>query len=70
MAMGTRKQRTRQEALWYHAEIAEAPGHPFYPRLNRILDESGFKAFCEERCRNFYHEKLGRPSLAPACVSG
>jgi transposase len=65
MAMGTRKQRGRQEPLWYHAEIAEAPGHPFYQRLNRILDEAGFDTFCEQSCREFYHEKLGRPSLAP-----
>ena len=63
MAMGIRKE--RQEALWYRAELAEAPGHPFYQRLNRVLEQSGFDHFCEEQCREFYHEKLGRPSLAP-----
>jgi len=25
--------------------------------------------FCEARCRQFYHEKLGRPSLAPAGIT-
>jgi transposase len=30
-----------------------------------VLDQAGFDAFCEERCRRFYHTKLGRPSLAP-----
>ncbi len=65
MAMGTRKQRERQEPLWYRAELAEAPGHPFYRRLNRILEQAGFDRYCEEQCRDFYHEKLGRPSLAP-----
>jgi transposase len=65
MAMGTRKGRERQVALWYGSEIAEPPGHPFYGRLNAILKASGFDAFCEECCRQFYHEKLGRPSLAP-----
>jgi transposase len=65
MAMGTRKQRERQEPLWYQSELPEAPGHPFYQRLNRLLDEEGFDRFCEGRCRRFYHEKLGRPSLAP-----
>jgi transposase len=65
MAMGTKKQRERQEPLWYRAELAEAPGHPFYQRLNRVLVQAGFDRFCEERCRDFYHEKLGRPSLAP-----
>ena len=65
MAMGTRKQRERQEALWYRAELAEAPGHPFYQRLNRALEAGGFDRFCEEQCRRFYAEKLGRPSLVP-----
>ena len=65
MAMGTRKQRERQEPLWYRAELAEAPGHPFYRRLNRVLEQAGFDRYCEEQCRDFYHEKLGRPSLAP-----
>jgi transposase len=65
MAMGTRKQRERQEPLWYRAELAEAPGHPFYRRLNRVLEQAGFDRYCEGQCRDFYHEKLGRPSLAP-----
>ena len=65
MAMGTRRQRQRQEELWYRRDLAEAPGHPFYRRLNEVLDQAGFDEFCEARCRKFYHEKLGRPSLAP-----
>ena len=65
MAMGTRKQRQRQEGLWYDTELATAPGHPFYKRLNEILDGAGFDAFCESHCTCFYHQKLGRPSLAP-----
>lgn len=65
MAMGTRKKRERQEPLWYRSELPEAPGHPFYRRLNQVLDRAGFDGFCEQRCRRFYHEKLGRPSLAP-----
>src|SRR3989441_8135102 len=65
MAMGTRKQRQRQEGLWYRSELPEAPGHPFYQRLNQVLDKAGFDEFCESRCRKFYHEKLGRPSLVP-----
>jgi transposase len=65
MAMGTRKQRERQEGLWYRAELPTAPGHPFYRRLNEVLDKAGFDRFCETNCAEFYHEKLGRPSLAP-----
>jgi hypothetical protein len=31
MAMGTRKQREKQEGIWIaHTELAAAPGHPFY----------------------------------------
>lgn len=65
MAMGTRKQRERQEELWYRGDLAEAPGHPFYRGLNDALEQAGFDHFCETRCRKFYHERLGRPSLAP-----
>jgi transposase len=65
MAMGTRKHRERQESLWYRAELAEAPGHPFYRKLDQVLQAAGFDAFCEEQCRSFYAEKAGRPSLAP-----
>src|SRR5258708_17102643 len=65
MAMGRRKQRERQEPLWYRTELAEAPGHPFYRRLNQVLEKAGFDPYCEQRCREHYHESLGRPSLAP-----
>ena len=63
--MGTRKKRERQEPLWYGGELPTAPGHPFYSRLNVILDQSGFDRFCEQSCIRFYHRKLGRPSLPP-----
>src|ERR1035441_4729001 len=65
MAMGTRRRRQRQEELWYRRDLAEAPGHPFYRRLNEVLEQAEFDEFCETRCSKFYHEKLGRPSLAP-----
>jgi transposase len=65
MAMGTRKSRERQEALWYGGELPSAPGHPFYKRLNDILEKAGFDHFCEKSCAGFYHARLGRPSLPP-----
>jgi transposase len=65
MAMGTRKKRERQETLWFGGELPETPGHPFYNRLNEILDQAGFDRFCEACCAGFYHQKLGRPSLPP-----
>ena len=40
-------------------------GNPFYERLNRVLDETGFDAFVEGQCAKFYADGVGRPSLAP-----
>jgi transposase len=65
MAMGTKQDRQQQEELFYAREQAEAPGHPFYQRLNQVLEQADFDQFCEDHCRKFYHSKLGRPSLAP-----
>src|ERR1700723_2219650 len=65
MAMGTRKKRERQESLWYGGELPAAPGHPFYGRLNGVLEKADFDHFCEKSFAGFYHAKLGRPSLAP-----
>src|SRR5664279_84348 len=65
MAMGTRKKRERQDTLWYGGELPAPPGHPFYSRLNEVLDKAGFDRFCEDNCAAFYHGKLGRPSLPP-----
>ena len=66
MAMGTRKQREKQEGLWIaHTELASAPGHPFYQRLNELLEAERFDEFVEGRCARFYAAKYGRPSLTP-----
>ena len=66
MAMGTRKQREKQEGLWIaHTELASAPGHPFYQRLNELLEGEYFDEFVEKRCAKFYAAKYGRPSLTP-----
>ena len=66
MAMGTRRQQERQEGLWIAtAALPRTAGHPFYERLNELLEEAGFDAYVEERCRKFYAAKMGRPSLAP-----
>lgn len=66
MAMGTRRDRQRQEDLWItHAELATAPGHPFYQRLNELLDKEKFDEFAEKECAEFYADKNGRPSLTP-----
>jgi transposase len=62
--MGTRE--TDQPPLWIAAaDLPASPGHPFYARLNAILDEHGFDQFVEGRCRQFYAPVMGRPSLPP-----
>ena len=45
--------------------LARPASHPFYERLNRLLDESGFDEFVEQLCQPFYAETMGRPGLAP-----
>jgi transposase len=65
MAMGTRKGRERQEEIWYRSEVAEAPGHPFYRKLEAKLKEAGFDRFCEQECKRYYADGVGRPSLVP-----
>src|SRR5919199_5271744 len=66
MSMGTRKSRQRQQQLWVmHTELASGPGHPFYARLNELLDQEKFDDFAEAACASFYDERNGRPSLPP-----
>lgn len=64
MALGKRKR--RQESMWVTAsDLPKGPGHPFYERLNRVLDEAGFDRFAEKRCAGFYAGQVGRPGLLP-----
>src|SRR5438128_12659277 len=66
MAMGTHKDREAQEELWVpHTALPQGASHPFYQRLNQLLEECRFDEFVEGRCRRFYAAKRGRPSLAP-----
>lgn len=65
MAMGKRK-REQQRDFWVPtAALPQTPGHPFYERVNQILDSCGFDDFVEGICRPFYAKKMGRPSLPP-----
>ena len=64
--MGKRRRRARQPSMWVaSADLPRGGGHPFYERLNRVLDEAGFDAFVERECATFYADGVGRPSLAP-----
>jgi transposase len=64
MAMG--KRTSEQAPMWIPTtDLPVSPGHPFYARLNAILDAAGFDRFVEEQCRSFYAPVMGRPSLPP-----
>ncbi|GAC1667883.1 MAG: transposase [Candidatus Dormibacteraceae bacterium] len=66
MAMGRRKDRARTPGLWIATnELPRTGGHPFYQRLNQVLDAHGFDAFVEGQCAPFYAGTVGRPSLTP-----
>ena len=66
MAMGKRRRRARQASMWVStSDLPRSAAHPFYHRLNRILDDAGFDAFVEAQCARFYADGVGRPSLAP-----
>ena len=66
MGMGTRQAQEKQEEIWIaNAELARSPGHPFYERLNELLDGEKFDRFVEGLCRKFYAPRMGRPGLAP-----
>ena len=50
------------------ADLPTSAGHPFFERLNRVLEvleEAGFDAFVEGLCAVFYAARMGRPSLRP-----
>src|SRR2546425_2989982 len=64
MAMGIRD--GEQSPLWVvTADLPKSPGHPFYSRLNALLDAHDFDRFVETKCRRFYAKRMGRPSLTP-----
>jgi transposase len=66
MAMGRRKKRVRQEGLWIPATVLPVgASHPFYERLNQILDEKKFDEYVEGICEQFYADEVGRPGMAP-----
>ena len=64
MAMGKRK--PKQQGLWLMVdEIAKPASHPFYAKVNEVLDAHGFDRKVEHLCKRFYKPVKGRPSLAP-----
>jgi transposase len=66
MSMGKRKKEPKQANMWIATQdLPRSASHPFYARLNRVLDESDFDRYVEQLCARFYAATMGRPSLAP-----
>lgn len=64
MAMGRR--RSKQDALRVTAEeISKPASHPFYAKVNEVLEECRFDRKAEQLCQRFYKPVKGRPSIAP-----
>src|SRR6202171_290681 len=64
MAMGSRD--VEQSSLWVAtSDLPKSPSHPFYARLNALLESANFDRFVEKRCQRFYAPVMGRPSLEP-----
>jgi transposase len=56
----------RQEGLWTPtAALPVGASHPFYQRLNQILDEKKFDEYVDAICQDFYAGEVGRPGLSP-----
>ena len=47
------------------AALPVGASHPFYKRLNQILDGKNFDEYVEAICERFYADEVGRPDLAP-----
>ena len=64
--MGKKPAARQGSPLWVTtADLPSNAGHPFFERLNRVLEEAGFDGFVEGLCAVFYAARMGRPSLRP-----
>jgi transposase len=66
--MGMGKRKPREELLFVaHQDLPRSAGHPFYVKLNGLLEEAGFDRWLEKRCAQYYaqEEKRGQPSIPP-----
>src|SRR4029453_16141516 len=55
MAMGKRRCRAKQTSMWVAThDLPRSAAHPFYARLNQILDKHDFDGYVEGLCQRFY----------------
>jgi transposase len=64
--MGKRRRRAKQASMWVATQdLPRSAAHPFYTRLNQILDQAAFDEYVERLCQPFYADDVGRPGLPP-----
>ena len=67
MAMGKRPVARQASPLWVEtADLPTSDGHPFFERLNRVLEDCGFDAFVEGLC--WAHSRFPGHALTPTGV--
>jgi len=67
MAMGKRRRHAKQASMWVATQdLPRNAAHPFYTRLNQLLDKHDFDSYVEDLCQRFYADEIGRPGLPPA----
>ncbi len=44
-------------------DLPRSAAHPFYTRLNQILDGADFDGYVQSLCQRFYADEIGRPGL-------
>src|SRR5215831_3845063 len=65
MAMGKHRRREKQTSMWVAtSDLPRSATHPFYTRLNQMLEQDNFDRYVEGLCRRFYADD-GRPGLPP-----
>ena len=63
MAMGRMK--PQQGEFWIAADALKTPGHPFFRKLNEVLEAQHFDEKVESLCLPYYTATYGRPSIPP-----
>jgi hypothetical protein len=68
MAMGKRRWHAKHAAMWVAIQdLPRTAAHPFYTRLNQILDRHDFDGCVERLGQRFYADDR-RPGLRPGAV--
>lgn len=64
--MGKRRRHAKQALMWVATQdLPRTTAHPFYSKLNQILDKRDFDGYVEGLCQRFYADEVGRPGLPP-----